>query len=464
MTRATILSSILLCALVLVSCDDEPEPDAGPETDAGMDAGVDLTECRAPVDDEPPPIPDPGTPSAPPALDCGVPEVPEATGLWRWPYLERATPTSVGVAWTSRTGGTAVIRYAADPTGPWTEVEATAEMFPVSRTGQAEDYVAYDVSVDGLEPNTAYCYEVVEDGVVLARNLRFDTAWRGTDRPVRILAIGDSGSGSENQMAVRDAFMAREFDVFLHLGDMAYGDGTFDEFEQRFFEPYQGLMHRVPVFPTMGNHEFKTDNGQPYRDVYHLFEQALREQDQELYYSFDYGNIHFTVLDSNDNTLLPIYLDINGRNQDDMFDWMMDDITSSDADWKIVSMHHPFYSSSERFVRSAGIERFRSLLEEAGVDLILVGHDHHYERTMPLRGNCTTPEPSGITEIIAGGAGASLRTIRELDEDEYWFSRTAYNDDYSYLSLEVHGCGLHGQAFNTENVVVDDFMLNGCDP
>lgn len=438
--------------------------DAGPPPpiDAGFDAAPSPEVCHGDAVGTPPVIPDPGPATPPPTLDCGTPEIVEGTSLWRWPYLESATQTTVRVAWTTRnTGGRGVVRFAADPAGPWTEVEAATELFESTRTAQGEDYVAYDATLSGLTPGSAYCYEIVEDGEVLARNLRFETAWLGTDRPVRMLVIGDSGSGSDDQLAVRDAFMEGEYDLFLHMGDMAYGSGRYDELESNFFDVYQVLMREVPIFPTIGNHEYVTNVGQPYRDVYHLLENAWREADRELYYSFDYGNIHFTCLDSNEATLIPIYLDTNGRMTDDMFDWMVDDITSSDADWKIVFMHHPFYSSSERGIRTNNIARFRSLLEQAGVDLILVGHDHHYERTNPLVDGCNALEPRGVTEIIAGGSGASIRTI---DDPNQWFSARVFNADYSYLRLEVHGCRLRGQALDTSNEVVDDFELNGCDP
>ncbi len=460
--------SLTILALLLGGCEEETPPgdDAGYDAgdlpvDAGFDAAPSPEVCMGEAMGTPPPIPDPGTPAPGPELDCGVPEIVDGTSLWRWPYLESATATSVRVAWTTRnTGGRGVVRWAPGPDGPWTEVEAVTELFEATRTAQGTDYVAYDATLGGLSEGTAYCYEIVEDGEVLARNLRFETAWSGAERPVRMLVIGDSGTGSDGQLAVRDAFMTQEFDVFLHMGDMAYGDGRYDEFEAYFFDVYQDLMHRVPIFPTIGNHEYITNVGRPYRDVYHVLENAWRDEDRELYYSFDYGNIHFTSLDSNEATLIPIYLDTNGRMTDDMFDWMIDDIGSSDAEWKIVFMHHPFYSSSERGIRQTSIRRFRSLLEQAGVDLILVGHDHHYERTNPLLNGCNSLEPEGVTEIIAGGSGASLRVI----SDDQWFSASAYNDDYSYLMLEVHGCRLHGQAFNTSNEVVDDFELNGCDP
>lgn len=456
---------VLALGLVALSCDADDEVDAG-GADAAVDTGppdAGLPEgCREDPTGTPPTIPDPGPATLPPTLDCGVPEIVAGTGLWRWPYLESATQTSVRIAWTSRTTGAGLVRYRAYPTDPFIEVTASSEMFTTTRTEQEEDYLANDATITGLTPGSAYCYEIVEDGVVLARNLRFDTAWNGTDRPVRMLVLGDSGNGSVEQAAVRDAFMTSEYDVFIHVGDMAYGDGRFTELEANFFDYYQDLMHRVPVFPTIGNHEYKTDLGTPYRDVYHNLEPAdVREQDRELYYSFDYGNIHFTSLDSNDATVLPIYLDINDVYTDDMFDWMINDISSSDAEWKIVFMHHPFYSSSDRGIRWPAIERFRTILEELGVDLILVGHDHHYERSHPLTAGCTDVEPRGITEIIAGGSGAGIRPIEDY---ETWHSANVYNGDNTYLSLEVHGCRLRGEALNTANEVIDSFELYGCDP
>jgi len=468
----------LACAalLVLAACDDDPLPDpppaedagpgdAGPGPDAGPgDAGPTEEECRATPDTTPPEIPDPGTPEPPPALDCGTPEILDGTSMWRWPYLEAITSSSVRVSWTTRnTGGRGVVRYAADPAGEWTEVEAGVELFEATRTAQRIDYNAYTADLTGLTPNAAYCYEIVEDGEVLARNLRFDTAWDTEARPVRALVLGDSGSGSENQIAIRDAFMERgEYDVFLHMGDMAYGSGRYDEFESNFFDIYQDLMHRVPIFPTIGNHEYITNVGRPYRDVYHTLTNIMREEDHELYYSFDYGNVHFVALDSNEATLIPIYIDVNDRISGDMFEWMVADLEASTADWNIIFMHHPFFSSSERGIRWNNIERFRRLLEEAGADLILVGHDHHYERSHPLYWNCNTgmEDGRGIPEIIVGGSGASIRSI---DERGPWHTAATYNADYSYMEFVVHGCGLTGTAFNTANEVVDEFTLYGCD-
>lgn len=452
--------TLLFLALVLGSCDSDPEPiDAGPGDAGPQDAGIPPEICMGPPVGAPPSIPDPGTPEPPPDLDCGTPEIVAGTTLWRWPYIESVTSSSARIAWTTTSGGRGVVRYAADPAGTWSELEAVSEMFPTTRTEQAMDYVAFDATLEGLTPNAAYCYEIVEDGVVLARNLRLDTAWTGTARPVRMLVIGDSGNGSGEQAAVRDAFMAHRYDLFLHMGDMAYDSGRFEELEEYFFDVYRDLLHRVPIFPTIGNHENATDLGRPYLDVYHLFENAWRAQDVERYYSFDYANIHFTSLDSNEGTLLSVYR-LGDRTDDDMFDWMIDDIGSSTADWKIVFTHHPFYSSSDRGIRQNHVDNFLSILEDLGVDLILAGHDHHYERTVPLLDGCTAVEPGGITQIISGAGGASLRTVTA----DRWFTAAIENTTHTYTRLEIHGCRLQGQALDVANNVVDEFELYGCDP
>ncbi len=439
---------------------DSAMPDAGPrDTGAAVDSGDPA--CMVPVDASVAPT-DAGPAAPPPDLDCGAPSMPAGTGLRRAPYLQSIDGTSARVVWTSTSGAAGALFYASSPAGPWTEVTPASELFGTSRTGDDMDYVAYEARLSGLTADSAYCYRIEEDGVVLAEGLRFDTAWDGANRPVRIVAFGDSGSGSPEQMTVRDRLLEREYDVFLHLGDMAYGSGTFPEFEANFFDVYRDLMHRVPVFPTMGNHEFKTDNGQPYLDVYHLPEQALRAEEEERYYSFDYGNVHFVSLDTNDVRLLEIRLQRNGTIEetgDLMIDWLEADLAASDADWKIALFHHPPYTSSTRGFNGQVIDTLRGALEAGGVDLVLSGHDHHYERMVPTRAGCTALPDDGITYIVAGAGGAGLRDL----PGRAWMSAAAEDQLHSFLELEVHGCFARGRAVSLAGDVIDEFWLSGCD-
>jgi 3',5'-cyclic AMP phosphodiesterase CpdA len=350
---------------------------------------------------------------------------------------------------------------ASSSAGPWTETTAVARAFPISETGDSEAYVAFDASVTMLEPDRAYCYEVLVDGQPVATGLTFHTAWDGDERPVRVLAFGDSGKANPSQIAVRDAFMQRDFDVFLHLGDMAYGSGTHTEFEERVFAIYRDFMHKVPSFPTIGNHEYKTNKAQPYLDVYYLFEQAWRDADQERYYSFDYGNVHFVSLDSNGEMLLPIELDFQQVVDDDMIDWLVDDLAASEATWKIAFFHHPPFSLYEsRSDNNAVLNQIMPALSDGDVDLILVGHDHHYVRSLPIRGDCKVPGGDGaIPFILVGSGGTELHAFEDPDD---WYVAAGNDQIHAFLSLTIHGCSGKGEAIDINGQTIDSFELNGC--
>ncbi|MEM9074944.1 MAG: metallophosphoesterase, partial [Myxococcota bacterium] len=208
------------------------------------------------------------------------------------------------------------------------------------------------------------------------------------------------------------------------------------------------------------NHEDKTDRAQPYLDVYYLPEQAMRPEDQERYYSFDYGDIHFVSVDSNDGTLIPIGLDITGSIDNDMLDWLAQDLAESDATWKIAFFHHPPFTSSSRSANVTVRNFLLPILEEGGVDLVLAGHDHHYERTLPIREGCIAQrDDSAITYIVAGGGGAGLRG----DVTPEWWHVQSDDAQHSYVELDVHGCVATIRAIGSSGETIDEYQLNGCE-
>jgi hypothetical protein len=170
-----------------------------------------------------------------------------------------------------------------------------------------------------------------------------------------------------------------EFDIFVHLGDIAYGSGTYTELESHFFTVYRDILDDVPFWPSIGNHEYVTNEGDPYINVYVLPRQALDPVHHERYYSFDYGNAHFVSLDSNPEMFDAIG---SGSGTDDELDWLAADLAASTADWKIVFFHHPAYSSGEHGNEADVDAQFVPIFQEHGVDLVLNGHDHDYERTV----------------------------------------------------------------------------------
>src|SRR5262249_36335791 len=128
---------------------------------------------------------------------------------------------------------------------------------------------------------------------------RFRTAGEG---PFTFLAYGDSGLGTPEQKQVAER-MARETApvpaFVLHVGDIPYVSGTFDEFQRRHFPFYRTMMRRVPFFTAPGNHEYVTNSAAPYLSLHAPPVDDVPIADRGRYYSFDWGNVHFVSLDSN---------------------------------------------------------------------------------------------------------------------------------------------------------------------
>ena len=323
-----------------------------------------------------------------------------AQELERSPYLQVATTDSMVVAWKTWTDTPGEVRW-----GP----SATAlDRSASSPTGQR-----HAAQLTGLEPDTRYFYAVYSGDTLLAGGADhwFRTAPAvGSRAPVRMWVVGDSGVSTLAQFRVRDAMLdlvrGTPADLFLHVGDMAYTDGTEDEFTANFYGPYAEILRNVPIWPALGNHEghtsvSATESG-PYYDGYVLpraGEAGGLASGTEAYYAFDYANAHFVVLDSFDSSRLP-----DGA----MLTWLREDLAATDQEWIIAFWHHPPYSKGSHDSDTEGEltemrEHALPILEDAGVDLVLGGHSHVYERSYLLDGSYETPSTdAGIVDDSDG--------------------------------------------------------------
>jgi hypothetical protein len=189
----------------------------------------------------------------------------------------------------------------------------------------------------------------------------------------------------------------RPLDFWIHVGDMAYNTGRDVEFQTRVFEMYEGTHRNKVCWPTMGNHEGATASGKtgtgPYYDAYVVptrGEAGGVASGTEAYYSFDYANIHFICLDSHDLSRKP---------GDPMASWLKADLEKTKADWLIAFWHHPPYTKgSHDSDKEADLTEMRRLImpiiEAGGVDVVLTGHSHIYERSMLMDGAYATPTVS----------------------------------------------------------------------
>jgi hypothetical protein len=244
-------------------------------------------------------------------------------------------------------------------------------------------------------------YRVLTGDIELGRGIFNSAMGPDSEDALRIWVLGDSGTGKKKQYQVLQAMAehartdtpGNSIDLMLHVGDMAYSHGTEGEFDGRFFRPYSQMLASLPCWPAIGNHEIKsstveTESG-PYFDAFMLpvdGECGGAPSGTEAYYSFDNGPVHFIALDSSGGKITA---------DSAMVEWLKKDLTSHDREWCIAFFHHPPYSLGTHTSQTARDSYGRlvamreiviPLLEEAGVDLIMAGHSHCYERSAVIRG------------------------------------------------------------------------------
>jgi hypothetical protein len=312
-----------------------------------------------------------------------------AAVVTRGPYLQSSTERSVIIRWRTDEPTSSVVSYGAN----------LANFHQVRREG--EPTTEHIVEVTGLAAATQYFYSVGNDSETLAGGpdyyfLTHPSA--GTSKATRIWVIGDCGTfnlGVGKQAEVRDAyyqFADRPTDVWLALGDNAYYSGTDAEYQANFFEVYPALLRNTTLWSTIGNHETYSAVGDQmaYFDIFTfptLGEAGGVESGTERYYSFEYGNIHFICLDSELSDRTPT---------GPMLSWLRADLEANAKDWVIAFWHSPPYSkgshdSDNLFDNFGNMIDMRvnavQLLESYGVDLVLCGHSHIYERSYLLNGH-----------------------------------------------------------------------------
>ena len=354
----------------------------------------------------------------------------DAQTIVRGPYLQRSTEDSVVVRWRTDLASSSRVIIGATP---------GAADLTITDTAMEEDH---EVTISGLLPDTMYYYQVGTLTQVLAGG-DTDHFFRthptiGTDAPVRIWVIGDAGTADGDQAAVRDAYYTfaglDSTDVWLMLGDNAYDDGTDVEYQGALFDMYTDLLKRTPFWATRGNHE---NDGNVHYALCTNPTQAEAggvASGTESYYSFDFANIHFVCLDSDQSDRSPT---------GPMLTWLAADLANNLQEWTIAYWHHPPYTKgshdSDDDTDSGGRmqdmrENALPILEAGGVDLVLSGHSHCYERSNLVDGHyglSTTFDP--LTMQIDGGDGVPT------GDGAYQKTIGAANDGTVYIVMGSSG-------------------------
>lgn len=373
--------------------------------------------------------------------------------------------------------------------------------------------------------DSAYVYDVTLNGKSIASDWFYT---RTTKDQTKFAVIGDSGEGSKEQAAIAYQMYKAAPDYVMIVGDIVYENGLAREYLKNFFPYYMAtetspergapLMSKIPFYSVIGNHDVLSDDLDKFSDglaYFHYMDLPLNAPVGEYYlkpkgnadaiktfksitrprypsmtnYSFDYGNVHIAVLDSNpyasplDSQLLP---------------WLINDLKSSKADWKIVSFHHPGFNSNAAHNDDQLLRLLSPIMEELNVDMVLSGHVHNYQRTVPLlfdpkkdesgkqyiispegrvEGNftldrtfdgITKTKPKGIIYIISGAGGAPLYDDQLTDHPDQWlhgptstnpFTAQMISDKNSFTLIETKGKLLVLKQIDKDGNVLDEIKV-----
>ncbi len=314
---------------------------------------------------------------------------PQPIQVLRGPYLQNVTTSNIIVRWRTSRLTNSVVQFG---------LSNSVLTWAITNTVRTNDHT---VMLTNLAADTKYYYAVSATDTNLAGGpgYFFITA-PAAPKPTRIWAMGDFGTTGRygnGAVEVRDAYYNfasnRYTDVWLMLGDNAYDYGYDHEYQRGVFDVYQNILRQTVAWSTIGNHEVYGSNSLGHIAYYDIFNLPSQGEAGGIpsgtinYYSFNYGNIHFVCLDSEFS---------NQTDTGPMAAWLREDLTDNTNEWLIAFWHSPPYTKgshdSDNDADTSGHlknmrEVFVPILESYGVDLVLSGHSHIYERSYLLHGH-----------------------------------------------------------------------------
>ncbi len=249
------------------------------------------------------------------------------------------------------------------------------------------------------------------------------------DGSVRFVVIGDTGTGSKQQKELADVMVRYHqsfpYEFVLLMGDNMYGSEKAEDYKRKFEDVYKPLLDaKVKFYATLGNHD---ESNQRFYEKFNM--------NGEEYYNFKKGNVSFYSLNSN-------YMEKK------QIKWLEDKLSKDTSEWKMVYFHHPPYSSGGKHGSSTDLrEVVEPIFLKYGVNVVLAGHEHFYERLKPQK---------GIYYFISG-AGGKLRKGDVRDDSP--LTEKAFDKDMSFMLLEVVDEQLHFQVISRTGETVDAGVL-----
>ena len=293
-----------------------------------------------------------------------------------------------------------------------------------------DSFVLSLVILSGNLPTNALAQNAKSDSATLsasAHSIRVSLPRK--EGSIRFAVIGDTGTGSKQQYQVGDV-MARSRDQFpfefiLMLGDNMYGGEAPADFQRKFSNAYKPLLEaKVKFYATLGNHDLRLQANY-----------ANFNMDGKEYYRFKRGNVSFYSLNSN-------YMNAK------QVKWLETELAADTSEWKVCFFHHPLYSSAKTHGSDTQLRKaIEPIFQRYGVNLVLSGHDHVYERLKPQKG----------IYYFVSGAGGKLRS-GDVNRNSPLTAK-AFDKDMHFMLFEISGHELYFQAISRTGETVDSGVL-----
>lgn len=327
-------------------------------------------------------------------------------------------------------------------------------------------YASFEVSLAGLQEGIRYYYQV--DGSVKSEIRSFVYhSGQGVD-DFSFLYLGDAqynASVSEYEdwgALLQGAYERHEqTPAFALLGGDMVNNGQNGNEWRYFLTAATPVFSQLPMLAVPGNHESSDiTTGKPtlMNKLLALPENGPAGFTEEFYY-YDYGDCHIVALNS--NIFLNEQLDAGSMSQDDfqrLASWLAADLAASQASWKIVVMHHPAYVVVRDRTAAQVLENWGPIFDEAGVDLVLCGHQHIYMRTSHVRGGQKDPTETGLVQIMSN-SGAKHYARADVDYAEKMIENVS-----TYQRIQVSPAALTVSTHDSAGAVLDSVILSPREP
>ena len=308
------------------------------------------------------------------------------------------------------------------------EEEAVEEADPISGTCQLTGFSdnaaanACGVTAEGLAPGTTYYYRV-GDGTHWSAVRSFTTGYENTG--IQALVLGDlQESNNQNLSGILEQVGVEGLDLTIQTGDLVDSGGNY-----AYWDSTLSMLEKLDTdrFFSLGNHEL--EGGLPIGTL-------LYHQENPDYTSAEYGNVYFASIAINGGT----------AGYEKALEWLVADAQASQASWKILVTHQPaYYTNTVAGMDASTQQAVAQAVQEAGIDVVLSGHDHSYARTEPLY-NGEVDQEKGITYFICGSLGEKSYSV--TDNPEFHFAQATNDYQALYTTLSTTADTLTIQVYD----------------